>query len=196
MIKTQRKTPARREQIINAARKLVIKYGSENVTIRRIAVEVGFSEAAVYRHFKSKKDILLLLIESIENSLLSDLQACNGENDTFTKIEDILIRHLSSVEMRRGVAFQVIAEIVSLGDKKLNRRIFDTVDRYISELTKILNRAQEKGQLRNDLDTEAAAMILFSVVQGLSNVWTLQNYNFDPKEKFAPILNILKNALL
>jgi len=166
------------------------------VTIRRIAVEVGFSEAAVYRHFKSKKDILLLLIESIENSLLSDLQACNGENDTFTKIEDILIRHLSSVEMRRGVAFQVIAEIVSLGDKKLNRRIFDTVDRYISELTKILNRAQEKGQLRNDLDTEAAAMILFSVVQGLSNVWTLQNYNFDPKEKFAPILHILKNALL
>ena len=74
MVRTYKRDLTRREQIVNAARKLVIKCGSENVTVRRIAQEVGVSEAAIYRHFKSKRDILYLLVESIEINLISDFR--------------------------------------------------------------------------------------------------------------------------
>ena len=75
MVRTYKRDLPRREQIVNAARKLVIKCGSENVTVRRIAQEVGVSEAAIYRHFKSKRDILYLLVETIESNLISDLES-------------------------------------------------------------------------------------------------------------------------
>jgi hypothetical protein len=42
---------------------------------------------------------------------------------------------------------------------------------------------------------DAAAIILFSVAQGLSNIWTLSNYSFKPREKFDPILHILRKGL-
>jgi AcrR family transcriptional regulator len=193
MVKSSRSKVPRKEQIVNAARKLVIKYGSENVTVRRIAEEVGFSEAAIYRHFKSKKDILYLLVEIIESSLISDL-----ESRVHTKggrLENILINHLSDLEKKKGISFQVIAEIISLGDKRLNRRIYETIEKYIAKLKEVLTDEIAEGKLRNDIDVDAAAIILFSVAQGLSNIWTLSNYNFKPREKFDPILHILRKGL-
>jgi len=184
----------RKEQIVNAARKLVIEIGSENVTVRRIAQEVGFTEAAVYRHFRSKKDILYLLVENIESSLILDLII--GSDDGGDVFETILLRHLSAIEKRRGVSFQVIAEIISLGDDKLNRRIYDTIERYLEKLKTILKQEVSKGKLRRDIDVDATAFLIFSVMQGLSNIWTLSNYSFSPKNKFKAILSTLREGLI
>ncbi|TSA55063.1 MAG: TetR/AcrR family transcriptional regulator [Dehalococcoidia bacterium] len=194
MVRSSKSKLPRKEQIVNAARKLVIKVGSENVTVRRIAEEVGFTEAAIYRHFKSKKDILHLLVENIENSLISDLVTGGDQGEDV--LETILLHHLSSIERRRGISFQVIAEIISLGDNKLNRRIYDTIERYIEELKKVLRREVSKGRLRRDIDVDATAFLIFSIVQGLSNIWTLSNYSFDPKDKFKAVLITLRRGLL
>jgi len=194
MVRKSKSDIPRKEQIVNAARKLVIKVGSENVTVRRIAEEVGFTEAAIYRHFKSKKDILYLLVENIETSLISDL--VSGGNEGGDVLETILLRHLSSIEKRRGVSFQVIAEIISLGDNRLNKRIYDTIEKYIAKLKTILEEEVRKGRLRRDIDVDATAFLIFSVVQGLSNIWTLSNYSFDPKDKFKAVLITLRKGLL
>ncbi|RPJ62558.1 MAG: TetR/AcrR family transcriptional regulator [Dehalococcoidia bacterium] len=193
MVRTYKRDLPRREQIVNAARKLVIKYGSENVTVRRIAREVGFSEAAIYRHFKSKTDILYMLVESIEINLISDLES---QGDPASgRLENVLLNHLSFLEKRRGISFQVIAEIISLGDKKLNNRIYETINKYIGKLKALLLDEIERGNLRSDVDVDAVAVILFSIVQGLSNIWTLSNYSFNPKDKFVPILDVLRRGL-
>ncbi|MFA5401104.1 MAG: TetR/AcrR family transcriptional regulator [Dehalococcoidia bacterium] len=184
----------RKEQIVNAARILVIKVGSENVTVRKIAEEVGFSEAAIYRYFKSKKDILYLLVENIETSLIADLTV--GSKQSGNVLERILMRHLSSIEMRRGISFQVIAEIISLGDSKLNKRIYAAIEKYIEKLKIILQKEVSNGKLRGDVDVDATALLIFSVVQGLSNIWTLSNYSFDPKDKFDAILKTLRKGLV
>lgn len=193
MARLYKRDLTRKEQIVNAARKLVIKCGSENVTVRRIAQEVGVSEAAIYRHFKSKRDILYLLVESIESNLIADLESQNRPE--YGRLENVLLNHLSALEMRRGISFQVIAEIISLGDKKLNNRIYETIKKYIAKFKELLLNEIEKGEVRGDIDVEAAAVILFSVVQGLSNIWTLSNYSFNPKDKFDPILNVLRKGL-
>ena len=62
------------EEIVTAVRKLIIIYGSENVTIKKIAQEIGISEAAIYRHFNSKKDILSFLIDDLEATLIGDIK--------------------------------------------------------------------------------------------------------------------------
>jgi AcrR family transcriptional regulator len=194
MVRKSKGDIPRKEQIVNAARKLVIKVGSENVTVRRIAEEVGFTEAAIYRHFKSKKDILYLLVENIETSLISDL--ASGGDQGGDVLETILLRHLSSIEKRRGVSFQVIAEIISLGDNRLNKRIYDTIEKYIEKLKTLLEKEVRNGRLRRDVDVDATAFLIFSVVQGLSNIWTLSNYSFDPKDKFHAVLVTLRRGLL
>lgn len=50
-----------KELILSAAKKLFIKEGFSNVTIRRIADEIEYSPATVYLYFKDKNSILYAL---------------------------------------------------------------------------------------------------------------------------------------
>ena len=186
----------RRKQIIDAARKLIIRRGSEHVTVRGIAKIVGISEGAIYRHFKSKRDILAFMTDDIENSLLEDLIEASGNGNRSLEVLDSILRsHLSAIEKRRGVSFQVIAEIISLGDKRLNGKISDKLNKYIGHLAELLSQGVKSGEVRDDIDLEATAMIAFGTIQGLVNIWALSNYSFDPQGKYMSIWSILREVV-
>ena len=197
MVQKRQATLVRREQIVDAARKLIIRYGSEHVTVRRIAKQVGISEAAIYRHFKSKRDILSLLVDHIDDDFLRDFTTVSTrERSPLETLGSMLKGHLSAIERRRGISFQVFAEIISLGDKKLNRRVSDTIDRYIGCLKSILSEGIRTGEVREDIDLEATATIIFGTIQGLVNIWALSNYGFNPQERFESLWRILSEAII
>jgi AcrR family transcriptional regulator len=196
MVQKHRTTAVRRKQIMNAARRLIIKQGGEHLTVRRMAEEVGISEAAIYRHFKSKKDILLLLADDIEQNLVGDIirESSNGHS-SLEALDNVLRSHLSAIEQRRGISFLVIAEIITLGDKKLNRKISEMIRRYIDRLRELLSQGIKSGEVRGDINPEAAAMLLFGMVQGLVNMWALGSHSFDPMIQYEPLWHILRQAI-
>jgi len=188
-------TLVRREQIIEASRKLIMKYGSEHVTVRRIAAEIGISEGALYRHFKSKKEVLLFLIRHIEENLVGGLQKRFEANNILGTLKNTLKNHLSSMEQRKGMSFLVIAEIISLGDRELNKRVLEVLSKYISHIEKLLLEGIETGEIRKDIDSEMVATSFFGTMQGLITIWALSNYNFDLEKKFSPLWNLFQKAI-
>lgn len=197
MVKKRQNSSVRQEQIIDAARKLVVKYGSEHVTVGRIAKEVGISEGAIYRHFKSKRDVLSGLADRLADDLLEDITKSSARGSTSLELIDTrLSSHLSTIHQRKGISFQVIAEIISLGDKKLNRKISDVINNYISGLKSLLSEGVKSGEVREDADIEAAAMLLFGMIQGLVNIWALSNYNFNLEEKYTQLWNVFREAII
>jgi AcrR family transcriptional regulator len=197
MVRNYESTIIRQKQVVDAARKIIIKYGSEHVTVKKIAKAVGISETAVYRHFRSKREILLLLADYIEKSLVEDITkaSANGIN-SLEVLNNVLESHLSSIEQRRGISFQIIAEIISLGDKKLNKKIAETIEKYTNRLKDLLAEGVKTGEIRKDLDLDAAATALFGIIQGLVNIWALNNYNFDPKERYETLWQIFREAVI
>lgn len=196
MVQKHQNTTIRQRQITDAARKVIIKHGSEHATVRKIAKEVGISEAAVYRHFKSKRDILSLLVDHIGDSLVGDIERVRGSGHGSLGVIDSLLRsHFSAVEQKRGVSFQVIAEIISLGDKRLNRKASDAINEYINCLKSLLSEGVKAGEVKGDVELEAAATILFGMMQGLVNIWVLSNHSFDLEQKYAPLWGIFSKAI-
>jgi AcrR family transcriptional regulator len=196
MVRQREKTQVRKRQIVLAARKLIVKYGSEHVTVRRMAKETGVSEGAIYRHFKSKSDILSFLIDDIEETLIGDIEnKFNGKLGSLETLENIIIDHVSSIEQRKGVSFQVIAEIVSLGDKKLNKKIYLVINRYIDLIRTILKAGVEEGVIQTDTDLDSAALMFFSLTQGLVNIWALSQYSFSLQEGYRPLWRIFRKSI-
>jgi len=185
----------RRKQIINTLRKLIIKYGSENVTVRRIAKEIGVSEAAIYKHFKSKKEILGFLVDYIEENLIGDIEKSDHHNNILELLENILRNHFSSIEQRKGVSFLVIAEIISLGDKKLNKKIFEVLNKYIGHIKDILLKGVKTGQIKQDINLDTAAIVFFSMIQGLVSIWYLSDYNFTLEQKYISSWKFFREAI-
>jgi AcrR family transcriptional regulator len=196
MVQKHRSTEVRKKQITDAARKLIIKKGSEHVTVRNIAKEVKFSEAAIYRHFKSKRDILFLLASQITDNLLQDIDHAEpGTVNSLDRINAVLKTHLSTIEQRRGISFLVLAEIISLGDKKLNKQLYNNLQKYVSGLKRLLAEGASAGQVRADLDLDAASLLLFGMIQGLVNMWALSNYDFDLTDTYSTLWEVYRGTV-
>jgi TetR/AcrR family transcriptional regulator len=197
MATRKKNTEVRQQQIVDAARILIFKYGSEHLTVKRIAAEVGISEAAIYRHFTSKKSILSFLLSHIEEVLLKDIspESAGAEPVTLDTIEKIIRNHFSKIDLRKGISFQVIAEIISLGDRKLNKQASQTIDKYIFRLKELLTEGVRDGAVRQDIDLEASATLLFSLIQGVVNIWSLSNSNFNLIEKYTSVWQIYREAV-
>jgi AcrR family transcriptional regulator len=189
-------TGQRQKQIIDAARKLIIANGSEHITIKGIAEEVGISEAAIYRHFKSKKDILGFLIDHIEQNIGKDFsKASSSKYTSINTIDKALRSHISAIEQRKGMSFQVIAEIISLGDKELNNKSTNVINTYVANLKDLLARGVGTKDIRADINLDAAATLLFCMIQGLVNRWALSNYSFNLEKEYLLLWNIFREAI-
>ncbi len=191
MVQKRRSTEIRKKQIVEAARKLISKKGSEHLTVRAIAKEVSITEAAIYRHFRSKREILSFLMDHIMASMLAEIDKILVDQPaSLESLKAVLNQHLSEIEQRRGMTFQVIAEIISLGDKKLNREVYEKLTAYIDRLKGLLEDCERSGFLRRNVDHHASALLLFGMIQGLVNIWALSNYGFDLSEKFDSLWSI------
>jgi len=196
MAQGHKSTSVRKKQIMDAARKLIMRAGSEHVTVRNMAKEVGISEAAIYRHFKSKTEILSFLADSVADGLLHDIDMAGSVGFTSMDIIDEILRtHLSRIEQRRGLSFLVLAEIISFGDKSLNKKVSDNIQIYVDRLKLLLSDGVRAGLIRPDVDLGAAALLLFGMIQGLVNIWALSGYKFDLTEKYSELWKVYKRSL-
>jgi AcrR family transcriptional regulator len=189
-------TALRQREITDAAAKIIIRHGSEHVTIKRIAHEVGISETAIYRHFKSKQDLLSFLIHDIEKTLLPEVESNHANPYTWEILEKTINNHMAQVISRRGVSFQIIDEIISLGDRKLNSQVYGIIEKYTGRIKQILEKGREAGVVAPGVDTEAAAIVFFGMTQGLVNIWTLSQYEFDLEKKYAAVWEVFRDAVI
>jgi AcrR family transcriptional regulator len=189
-------TEVRRTQIADAARAVAVKYGSEHVTVRRIAKEIGVSEGALYRHFKSKHDILSLMVERIQEDLVADIKEGVAGQTPLEILESALRNHISSVEQRKGVSFQVMAEIISLGDKRLNRQASEALDKYAGHIRDLLSEGIEAGEIRKEVDPEEAATLITAAIQGLVSRWALSSYSFNLEQRYLALWSMLRASII
>ena len=57
--------------------------GIKGLTTKNLAAEIGFSESAIYRHFKNKEDIIVVLLEYLKENINTRLEnIIANENST------------------------------------------------------------------------------------------------------------------
>jgi len=60
-----------KEAILDAARKVIAKFGVHKASVQSIADEAGLSKGAVYYHYESKDEILYALIDQYLRAAIS-----------------------------------------------------------------------------------------------------------------------------
>jgi AcrR family transcriptional regulator len=80
----------RQLEIIEAAGKLLASRGMSGLTVKTLAAEMGFVESALYRHFKSKDDILVLMLEYLYQNIQERFEPILAQDvDAKTKLIQI-----------------------------------------------------------------------------------------------------------
>ena len=186
------------QRIIDAARYIIIAKGMENLTVREIAAEIGVTDGALYRHFKGKKEIISLLIDDIEETLLTAIdEAASRTKKSLKKLENIFRSHLSYVEKRKGVSFIVINNTLSTRDKSLQNKVYGVINKYLERIKSILREGIKSGDFRGNLDLEAASTAFFGIIQCMVTLWGLSGYKYSlGKERMEESFDFFKKGIL
>jgi len=132
--------PVRREQILNRALELARREGLAALTMKKIAGRVGFSEAAIYRHFPTKASLLLGLMDRLESTLLDPIRAIASDQsvDAAERLGAILRHHTSIVIERDSLPMLLLAEASASGEPALVARMRAIFSDYLDVLDGLL----------------------------------------------------------
>jgi len=188
----------RQREIIIAAREVIFSKGIEKLTVREIAKELKITNGALYRHFKSKYEIMSLLIDDIEENLLSAIQdAAKKSGDPLQKLENIFLSHLSYSEQMKGTSFTVINQVSGIQDKDLKIKMFGVLNKYLMTIKEILIEGMEEGIFRKDIDSTSASIVFFGTIQSIVTLWCLSGYKLSLKKaEFTQAVDIYKSWLV
>ena len=161
----------RQVEIIEAATKLIGEKGIQNVTTKHLAEEIGFSEPALYRHFKGKTDILVSVLEYFREKMRAGLDPLlANEKSGLEKIHQLIKFQFNSFTTNPAVIMVIFAETSFQYDKKLSATVSRLLNQKSQLVINLLNEGIEDGSIRNDASAEQLTSIIlgsmrFNVLQ-------------------------------
>ena len=151
-----------RQRILDAAGQCFAARGYARTTVEEVASGAGVSKALVYHHFGSKERILDAVLERTfaEWDAVTDLAARSSDGGV---LEGIASMHRAALAYARdNPALQALIELDSkvLLDAPAGRAARETMQRHRAGLVEALREGVDSGEVRGDLDVEAAADVI------------------------------------
>jgi len=183
----------RQTEIIIAATELIGAHGVQRLTTKSLAARIGFSEPALYRHFKDKNDLLRSILlyfkenmgEGLKNIVYSDL---NG----LDKLKLIIDYQFNFFIKFPAVIMVIFAETSFQDDESLSKTVQEILEDKRVRITKIINNGQEEGCIRSDIDSEQLTKIIMGSMRVTVLNWRLNNYSFKLREESDKLQNSIE----
>ena len=118
------RTP-RQEEILDRALELVQERGLANLTLKKVAERVGFTEPAIYRHYAHKEALVFALVDRLRDLVLGPIEqiAKDSSLPPRARLERMVRHHVEVLRRTQGLPFLLIAEGIASGDDALLARL-------------------------------------------------------------------------
>jgi len=173
-------TQIRQEQIVEAALGLVANYGVRRLSVAAVARRVGLVPSGIYRHFRSKDQIISAVLDLIEKRLLANVQAAREETpDPLERLRSVLIKHIRFIREGRAIPQIIFSEDVHSGHPERKTRVQRILSAYLAGLREFVEDGQRQGLIRPELDSETVALGIIGIVVPAGILWHLTDGGFD-----------------
>src|ERR1700676_2732938 len=145
-----------RQRLLDAATEILNRVGIQGATTREISREAGVNEVTLFRHFKSKQQLLRAVLQrglAAEVAIMD--QHSSWKENLRESMEKYAHHYYSHMERKKGIARAFLAEAQVL-PRSMQTMIADVIRPVRERLILILTDAQKAGKVRNDLNVESA----------------------------------------
>ena len=178
----------RKKEILTALSKILASSRSSHVYTAQLALEIGISEAALYRHFPSKIKIYESLLRQEEENLLREISKSNADKihrDVKGHCRRTILIFFRYLEANPGLANLLISSDISRSEDKISRR----AHRIFRRLEGVLKEHYFEKRLDASNQTESSAEVriefLIRMIKGYLLDFTDSNFKLKPSERIA-----------
>lgn len=185
----------RQVEIMEAATIRISKFGIQNLTIKTLAEDIGLSEPALYRHFKSKNEILWILLEYFKTEMSNRIQSLpfkpsDSESD---KLRAIFNSQLKTFVNKPAIVSVIFAESIFHYEENLSLKVVEIMDMMQDVVKANIKKGQELEQYNKLISASTLTTILMGGMRMTVLKWKLSGHKSNlVKEGKAVLDGILK----
>jgi len=157
----------RRAQLLDVAAELFSTRGYAGATTAQIAKEAGITEPIIYRHFKSKRDLFVALIERTGRQTLEQWETdLEGVDDPGARLAKIIDENPMVSESGRQGYRVLLQSIPEVDDALIHKAVADHMTRLHAFITREIERAQDAHRVTTKFSAGVIAWVLVNVGMG------------------------------
>jgi AcrR family transcriptional regulator len=157
---------SRREQLIRIAQQVVAERGLADVTLAHVAQSAGVTAPALYTHFSSRTDLLEQVLEATARDYAEDMRITD---DADASVEARLRTRLSRWATTPHARLRMIHDaVLHIPDSPRVKRAMQRARvAWVTFVVDVLERGIARGEVRADIDVEAATELLTTSLLGV-----------------------------
>ena len=160
----KQKTQLRQKQIKKAVLQIISTKGLGKLTTRNLAEKVGLTEGALFRHFKSKKEILLSIIDDVKTVLLAEQEKIiKSELKASEKLFEFLCVHVKYLIKNKGITILLFSEATHLDDLQMKNSLFEILSSQKEWFKQIVKQGIKEGRWDKKVDVDGIATMYMGI---------------------------------
>ncbi len=193
-IKNKKMFSKKQYEIINVALDIIAKEGIQKLTLKNITDRMGLTESSIYRHFKSKADILTAIIKTVEESFNDSYNKVSvSKKPSLEKLKLIIFEWFDKYTENQSFIPITLSEDILKGEMELSTNINNITKKNQRLFTDLIIEGQKNGDIRDDLESLHISLIIIGTINALIHEWNKAEFKFDLKNEGEKIWNsILK----
>lgn len=171
----------RQIEIMEAATLRIDKFGIQELTIKNLASDLNLSEAALYRHFKSKNEIMLGLLNYFISEMrvrISKIIVKKGCSASELLIE-IFESQLKTFVKKPSIVTVIFSESIFQFNKELSATVSTMMEMMQNNIEKIVKKGQEDGSISKIVGTSTLTTIIMGGMRITVLKWKLSGHQSD-----------------
>ena len=186
----------RQEQILEESINIIDEKGIQGLTIKNLSKAIGISEPGIYRHFESKTEILLSILNNFKEMavILSEMMK-EYDATAIEKIRFMFSKMLELFTESPSMVSVLFSEEIFKNEDVLKNKIVEILNMHGQTLENIISEGQTEKNIRVDIDKKNLALIAMGSLRLLVKKWDLNNHNFDLNKEGNNLIDVLSKVL-
>ncbi len=170
----------RQLEIIESAGKILTESGVSGLTIKNLAKEMNFSESAIYRHFTSKEEIIVALLEFLARSMDERYtKAISSEQSPESKFTTLFQNQFSFFKKNPHFVAAVFSDGLMEESQRINETILKIMGVKMKHLLPIILEGQQKKVFTRSITSDELVHIIMGTFRLQMYKWRVANFQFD-----------------
>ena len=189
-------TKERQKQIKKAVLDIIAAEGLSKLSTRNLAAKVGLSEGALFRHFRTKKEIISSIMQDVHDELIETLRSiASDRRPAKERLADFLCAHINYLIDRNGITILLFSEAAHMNDPELKSSLHSILIMQKQLVSKILQDGIVEGVWDEKLRVENIAMLYMGIPISL-NIELVLNPDGVNVDRFCKRMMVLLARVL
>ncbi|MDH5721482.1 MAG: TetR/AcrR family transcriptional regulator [Spirochaetia bacterium] len=190
------KFSSRQQEIILESIKIISREGAQALTIKNIANAIKVTERAIYRHFKSKSDIIKAIICEFRNKMAQMKKILEKESHTpLEAIVRFIQLHFEGFMREPYMTSLLFSEEMFRAEDHSQEYLKTMFSMAKKQVGGLIKKGQEQSEIRTDLEPENMAIVVLGTIRFHILQWHLNGRERDLLKEGESLINTIRKML-